>query len=132
MEIAAYNRGTQVIRRQADEQAQDARPAIDARHQREIDKETIASLQRQLDEAHAQQERERETYAAALAELSNASIEIEILTTQMAIRYEALSQCRIRRDHYRSKWQKLSDICRAGMTPEQFHAAELTATMHDA
>ncbi len=128
---AAYNRGTQVIRRQTDEQAHDARPAIDARHQHEINRQTIADLKRQLEAARTQREQERETYAATLSSLSEASQEIETLAAEMTRKNAVLFQCRERRDQYRAKCQRLSDICRAGMTPEQFHAAAFTASMHD-
>lgn len=128
---AAYKRGTQVIRDQIDRDVQQFIPASNARHERELQREEIASLKHQLQEAHAQQERERETYAAALASLAEASAEIETLDAKLFSVGHNLMTCREDRDLYRSKWQKLSAIVRHGMTPEQFRVAELTATMHD-
>lgn len=123
MGVAAYNRGTMLIRDQADRDVQATLPAIERRHYSELNKEqaaTIASLQNDL---------ERARRLIGLLRAEKAVLRDELSETRDKLTNRARNAERQSRRFYRS-WVKASRLLRM-FSPAQVQSAreQLTETV---
>ena len=126
---AAYNRGTQVIRRQIDQQIDAARPDIEARHERETARETIEALRQELETARAEHIVTAEQLAAALDEEKTLRTRAEELAAHYKDRMKTVQKALSETTHNRNKLSAIARTFRT-MHPEQYadirqHAEEL-------
>ena len=116
MGVAAWNRGTAVIRRQHDAQADEQRPGIEARYTRE----RIRELELQILEM--QKEHERQLNRARLCLTQTREREEQLRQERNALRY-SLSLATEALTRFRKSWHKASAVLRTALTPTQYAEA---------
>lgn len=116
---AAYNRGTQVIRRQIDQQVNDALHGIEARHERETARETIAALRQELETARTEHIATAERLAAALDNEQTLRTRAEELAAHYKDRMKTVQKALSETTHNRNKLSAIARTFRR-MHPEKY------------